>query len=112
MTPIIVGENVIVRRSIVDSGGSAVALSSLASINAELYDEDKNIIQTYTYPSASFRLGSVSNMLELEITGSVSLKLPKGIVYIKYILEKTDAIYSVDGKLIDKISEAILEVSE
>lgn len=95
-----------------DSEGSAIALSSLSSIKAELYDQDKNVIQSYEYPSTNFRLGSTSNMIEMEIVSSVSLKFTRGNIYVRFILEKTDSNFTTEGKLIDKISEAILEVSE
>lgn len=111
MTPIIRGENILIRRNIKDMFGNPIPLSEFSSIAVSIERKKGVVLKTYSYPSLDLRLGVNNSQLELEITSDVSLTLPNVDIYIRYVFKKPDAEFEDDLNLVDIIREKVLEVS-
>jgi len=101
------GENAIIQRNLFYSNGStALLLSSLSLLHAEIIQYGK-VLATYVYlPTPSpvqteIRQGTSTSNIEVEITKEVSDTFREGSVTMKLIMEMTDAEYATDGELRD-----------
>ncbi len=111
MTPIIKGENILIRRDIKDNLGNPIPLEIFSSIQVFLEKKLGTILQTYSYPSDNLREGENNSQLELEITSAISSTLPVGDIFLKYVFKKSDLEFETEQILTDIIREQILEVS-
>lgn len=103
------GENVIIRRNLLKSDGTALLLSTVSSLSVNLV-QDGVVVEAYTYPSTYLRQGTSTSQLELEISTAVSNSFKKGKVTMKVTITFANVEFDAEGLQRDIIEEAILNV--
>lgn len=104
------GENALIRRNLLKADGTALLLSTLTLLKAEIL-QNGSVIETLTYPVAKLRQGATTSQAELEVNTTVSASFKKGRVAIRWTIQATSAIFSAEGIQKDIITEDVLDVT-
>lgn len=104
------GENAIVRRNLLKADGTALLLSTLTLLRAEII-QSGTVIETNTYPSAKLRQGGSTSQAELEVTTDISAKFKKGRASIRWTIQANSAVFTAEGIQKDIISEDVFDVT-
>ena len=96
------GENQLVQITLTQQDGSALNVSDLTLCTVTLSQLGANIV-TYTLGvSPEIRQGAAANILEIEITKSVSAALKLSLLILEVFMEVSDSEFDVDGFQRDK----------
>lgn len=111
MTPIIKGENILIRRNIKDMYSNDIPLSKFSHIEVSLERKNGLHFKTYLFPSENLRQGVHQSQLEFEIISDVSKTFPTGDIFLKFTFKKPDSEYVTEQNFTDIVREKVLEVS-
>lgn len=103
------GENALIRRNLLKADGTALLLSSLTTLTAQVIQKGI-VIETLTYPSTRLRQGGTTSQAELEINTTVSGQFKKGRITIRWTIVATSIIFTAEGVQKDIIDEDVLDV--
>jgi hypothetical protein len=103
------GENAIIRRNLEKADGTALLLSSLTSLTAEIM-QNGVVIESLTYPAAKLRQGATTSQIELEINTTVSVRFKKGRVSVRWTIVASSAVFTAEGSQKNIKSQDVLDV--
>ena len=97
MTTILKGENILVRRNLLQADGTTPLLVSSLTLAKATIIQFGTPLQTYTLnTNAELRQGTTTSQLELEIKKTLSATFAKGDIIIEWEIEINIAEFDVD----------------
>lgn len=110
------GENLLIRKNLLQADGSPLLLADLAGAVVHLKHTVKSkqiILKTYEYGSdPELRAGTTTSQLEFELPMVTSAELPLGSIIAEFVLDVNDVNFHVDSASRNIIRQDTIAVAE